>query len=229
MKRAFWAIAVAVGILLQSQSVFADLWGADVGVLMQILQQDIMQLLELKSILQNGNDSLDLIRDINRGINDSLALAQTLGLRIDPGIYRGLKKSNEALNAVESIYGRAVDSPVAIPQRNTDETVAEAISFNNDLNDYTQQLDQVGENIKLYSHEVSPGGAQKLTAESLGVLIHVLNQQIRATGQGLKLQAQALAMENKKDKDHTAQYLKEGQALRTKMMNLNADFSLPRF
>jgi hypothetical protein len=207
----------------------ADMFGADVSVLLQILQQNIAQLAQLKAILQSGDDTLDLLREINRGINDSLALAHTLGIHVDPGLYAGIDEAGQALDMVEQVYGTVADSPLATTQRNTDQTVAEAIAFNNDLHEYTQNLDQVGEEIKSYSHQVSPGGAEKLTAESLGVMIHVLNQQIRATGEGLKLQAQALALQNKREKDMTAQYLKEGDVLKTKMMGLNSSFDLPRF
>lgn len=56
-----------------------------------------------------------------------------------------------------------------------------------------------------------------------------MNQQVRATGQGLKLQAQALAMENKKEKDRTEQFLKEGQQLKIKMQTISANFETPRF
>ena len=81
----------------------------------------------------------------------------------------------------------------------------------------------------MYSHQVSPGGAQKLTAQSLGVMIHVLNQQMRAQGQGLKLQAQAMAIANKKEKDSTAQYLTEGAALKSRFIGLNPEFKVMRF
>jgi hypothetical protein len=230
MRKRIIAILVAVGILLPiPDTAEADLFGADVAVLTQILQQTILQLAELRSILQSGKDTLGLLEEVNRGINDSLHMAETLGIRVDPGIYRELRKVDEAVRAVETIYGRAVDSPIATVQRNTDQTVAEAISFNNELNEYAKKLDDIGEQIKSYSHAVSPGGAAKLTAESLGVLIHVMNQQMRATGQGLKLQAQALAVQNKKEKDQTEQYLKEGRALQERMQNANPTFELPRF
>ncbi|MBK9323726.1 MAG: hypothetical protein IPM97_12425 [Bdellovibrionaceae bacterium] len=38
--------------------------------------------------LQNGQDSLDLLRDINRGLNDSLGLIRTISSNTDPGLYK---------------------------------------------------------------------------------------------------------------------------------------------
>lgn len=229
MKKKILAFIIALAIALPAPKARADMFGGDLAFLAQILQQAILQLAELKSILQSGNDTLGLLQDINRGINDSLRMAETLGVRIDPGIYRDLRQVDSAVRAVEQIYGKTVDSPLATVQRNTDQTAAEAISFNNELNEYTRKVDLIGEEIKSYSHSVSPGGAAKLTAQSLGVLIHVMNQQIRATGQGLKLQAQTMAVQNKKDKNQTEQYLKEGQNLKDRMIAVNPNFQVPRF
>lgn len=230
MKRRFISLIAAVSLLLPAPNVArADLFGGDVAVLTQILANAIQQLAQLRQILKAGNDTLGLLRDVNRGINDSLRMAETLGLRVDPGLYRDLRRIDEAVSSIETLFGRAVDSPLATVQRNTDQTVAEAISFNNELNEYAQRLDRIGEEIKSFSHAVSPGGAAKLTAQSMGVMIHVMNQQIRASGQGLKLQAQALALHNKQEKDKTEQYLKEGEKLKTKMQSLDAKFEAPRF
>jgi hypothetical protein len=230
VKKLICTVFTVLGLVLPApRAARADFWGADVAVLAQILANAVQQLAQLQQILGQSSDTLGLLREINRGINDSLAMAETLGVRIDPGLYRELRGVDQALSTVESVFGPAVDSLVAKVQRNTDQTVAEALTFNNELNDYTQKLDRIGEEIKAYSHSVSPGGAAKLTAQSLGVMIHVLNQQIRATGQGLKLQAHALAVQNKQEKDKTAQYLAEGKKLKAKMKTISAGFETPRF
>lgn len=230
MKKRICAALVVLGLLLPlPEKAQADFWGADLPILAEILANAVQQLAQLQKILNEGEDTLSLLREINRGINDSLQMAETLGLRLDPGLYRELGHVDGAVTMIESVFGRAVNSPIAKVQRNTDQTVAEAITFNNELNSYAAKLDLVGEEIKTFSHAVSPGGAAKLTAQSMGVMIHVMNQQIRATGQGLKLQAQALAIQNKQEKDKTAQYLKEGQVLGKKMRTVSAEFNTPRF
>ena len=52
----------------------ADLFGGDVLVLTQILAQAIAQLQQLKTILKDGQDSLNLMKDVNAGIFDTLKI-----------------------------------------------------------------------------------------------------------------------------------------------------------
>ena len=60
-------ICIFITIFIGSTNVArADLFGGDVAVLVQILAQAIQQLAQLKAILDNGSDTLGLLRDINR-------------------------------------------------------------------------------------------------------------------------------------------------------------------
>lgn len=173
----------------------ADLFGGDVVVLAQILANAVQQLAQLKSILDNGKDNLSLIKDINRGINDSLNLIRTISPNSDPGLYKDWEKVSEALIKIESIYGIVIDSKDSRVQKDTDQSIAEAISLNNSIYKYTKVIDEIGELIKSQSHAVSPGGAAKLTAQSLGVMLNLQNEMLRTQATGLKLQAQALALD----------------------------------
>jgi hypothetical protein len=207
----------------------ADLFGGDVAVLVQILANAIQQLAQLKNILDTGRDNLDLIREINRGINDSLGLAQTIYPDIDPGIYNDWQKVSDAINKLQQIYGIIPANSNQRIYSDTDTQVAEAVALNNSIYEYTKEIDEIGEAVKSYSHQVSPGGAQKLTAQTLGVMLHVLNQNLRAQATGLKLQAQGLALQNKKDKDHSREYLLAAQTLKASMKSQNTNFQSPRF
>lgn len=229
MRKRFITILLSVSLVFMPLGSRADLFGGDVAVLTQILVQAIKQLYELQRIVQSGQDTLNLMRDINRGINDSLRIVDTLGPYIDPGLYKDIKQMTDLIKHIQGSYGEVVDSPDKVPQEDTDRVVAEAISVNNALYNYAKELDQVGETIKKYSHEVSPGGAQKLTAQSLGIMVHVMNQQLRATATGLKLQAQALAVQNKKEKQETGAYLNQAGLLKKMMKKKEVKFEFPRF
>lgn len=207
----------------------ADMFGADVAVLMEILANALKQYIELKNIVENGRDQLDLIREINRGVNDSLRLAQTINPNIDPGIYKDWQNAGDALAKLQSIYGIVTNSPDSKVYSDTDQNVAEAVTLNNDIYKYTKNIDELGDAIKDYSHDVSPGGAQKLTAQTLGVMLQVMNQSLRTQATGLKLQAQTMAVQNKKEKDSTKQYLETANTLRIAMKKEKIQFVAPRF
>jgi hypothetical protein len=207
----------------------ADMFGGDLVYLAQILANALKQLVELKNMVQNGKDQLDLIRDINRGINDSLNLARTVYPNIDPGLYKDWENVNDALNKLQTIYGIVSDSSQARVYRDTDQQIAEAVTLNNDVYKYTQEIDELSEVIKAYSHQTSPGGAQKLTAQTLGVMLQVMNQSLRTQATGIKLQAQSMALVNKKEKDSTKQYLETANTLKVAMKNEKIQFQAPRF
>ncbi len=229
MKKKFISLFVVFSILFgNAGTARADLFGGDVAVLMQILAQAILQLAKLKELMNNANESLDLVKDINKGINDSLNLIRTIDPNVDPGIYKEWEKS-DALKQVQTIYGIPVASPEENVQRDLDRGVAEAVTFNNSYYKYSASLDEIGEQIKSASHSVSPGGAAKLTAEALGLVIQVLNQNLRAQATGLKLHAQELAVQNRKEKLDTKMFLEASSSLRSAMQNQKISFELPEY
>lgn len=205
------------------------MFGGDVAVLMQILSNAVQQLAQLRQMLQTGQDTLSLMQEINRGINDSLSLARTISPDIDPGLYKNWDSVQGALSELQRIYGVAGSSADQKVYQDTDQGVAEAVNLNNSIFDYTKKIDEIGESIKSASHQVSPGGAQKLTAQTLGVVLHVMNQSLRTQGTGLKLQAQVMALQNKKEKDLTREYLSNANALKVAMKSAKTDFKVPRF
>lgn len=229
MKKQILSIMISVSVAFTPLSSRADLFGGDVAVLLQILAQNIQQLVQLKEILSKNRDNLALLQEINRGINDSLYLLKTIGPYIEPGMYGDLKKVEDVLKKFGAVYSEVVESPDALAQRSVDTAIAEAVTMNNAIFDYTKEIDKIGEEIKSYSHSVSPGGAAKLTAQSLGVMLHVMSQQLRAQGTLLKLQAQGIAQSNKKEKDHTAEYLKSANIVSDAMKASNPTFQRPRF
>jgi hypothetical protein len=229
VKRAFFAGALTAAILLTPAPARADLFGGDVAVLTQILAQAIMQLARLREIVGTAQSQFDLLREINRGINDALNLMKTVDPNTDPGIYRDWATVQDALGKLQSIYGDVAQSPEARVQKDMDQAVAEAVTFNNSYYKYTKNLDEIGELIKSQSRVASPGGAQKLTAQAMGLMIQVMNQNLRAQATDLKLKAQGLAVQNKKDKDSTKYLLQTSQDLSKTMKNEKVSFAIPRF
>jgi hypothetical protein len=215
--------------LFLSMPVRADLFGGDILLLTQILANAVQQLSKLQSIIGTAQTNLDLVRQINQGINDSLNLIKKINPNTDPGIYGDWDSVQDALSKLNSIYGEVPDSNEAKIQKDTDTSVAEAISFNNQFYKYTKELDQVGEQIQNQSHAVSPGGAAKLSAQALGLIVQILNQNLRAQSSMLKIHAQEVALNNKQEKAKTKHFLSAGNELETAMKKEAFNTPVPRF
>lgn len=225
MKKMITVFAV-IGVFLVPRT--GNSFG-EVFVLIKILSNAIVQLGQLRGILGTQHDTLSFLREINRGINDSLQLATTIRAGINPGLYGGYTSADQALQEILSIYGGVPASKNEQPQKDMDQSIAEVLTLHQAVHAYTNQVDAVGEQIKAYSHAVSPGGAQKLTAQSLGVVLHVLNESLRTQSTGMKLQAQMMAVENKKEKDWTRHMSDSSLELSQGMKNSNLEFQVPRF
>lgn len=229
MKRSFLILFLSVVLCGPMNVARADLFGGDVAVLTQILAQAIMQLQQLRQLFGTARENLQLIEEINRGINDSLNILRTIDPNIDPGIYKDWTNAAEAIRRLQSIYGVVGTNPDAQAQRDTDQGVAEAITFSNSLYKYTRDFDELSEQIKSASHAVSPGGAQKLTAQTLGLMIQVLNQNLRAQAVTMKVAGLALANENKRNKDESERFIDANRALSGAMKKAKIRFEAPRF
>ena len=229
MKKSILATVTALVIAISPLKAYGDFFGGDLPLLAQLVSNSLEQLAHLQGMLRNGKDNLDLLRQINEGINDSLHLAQTLGPSVDLKLFRDLREVTDAISKLQGLYGRVVESPDSLAQQNSDQAASEALTVGNSMIEYSREIDRVGSEITQFSHQVSPGGAQKLTAQSIGVLLHVMNASLRAQASGLKLQAQRLAQENKKEKDATREYLAASHVLSDALRESAPKFERPRF
>lgn len=228
MKR--WAVILFFSIVtfFSPRPARADLFGADVAVLTQILAQAIQTVLQLKSILETGHDTLNLLRDVNAGVRSGLDLIRIINPRFDPGVFGDLRDPRDVLRALESLYG-------AIPQgasheliESQDQSVAEVISMNRNLFDYANEVDREKDRILFHAGMVSPQGAGKLQNQALAVLIGVTTQLLRTQSQMLKIMAQNMAYENRKEKLSTRSFQENYKGLSNGFNQLPADVKLPK-
>ncbi len=94
-----------------------DFWGGDIPLLIQIVTNTMQQLVQLKEIVGTGSDTLGLLRDVNRGINDSLGIISTIYPNINPGIYKNWGQLDQALRGLTEIYGAVTPSQDARVKR----------------------------------------------------------------------------------------------------------------
>jgi len=193
-------------LLLVPQPSRADIFGGDIAVLVQILANALQQLAQLRQILGTGADSLNLMRDINRGIRDGLAVIQILNPKFNPGLYGDLDTADRVLSAIQDLYGRIPQTGEARLQQAQDRSVSESIAMNGTLFRFADEADGESKRIIAHAQVVSPQGAAKLTAQSLAVLIGVTTQVLRTNSMMLKMMGENMALQNRKEKVQSAQF-----------------------
>ena len=204
-KKRIIAISLCFTLILPKPAK-ADLFGGDVAVLVQILAQTIKQLYELQRIVSTGQDTLSLMRDINRGIRDGLAIIRIVNPKFNPGLYGGLETIDQVQRAIEDLYGAIPQTSEYRLQEAQDKSVSESIAMNGTLFQYADSVDEETKRIIAHAQKVSPQGAGKLTAESLAVLIGVTTQVLRTNSMMLKMMGQNMALSNRKEKLQATQF-----------------------
>jgi hypothetical protein len=197
-------------------------------VLSQILIQSIQTVLQLRTILATGTDTLDLLRDVNSGIRTGLDTIRIINPKFNPGVYGNLSDTDSVLAAVQNIYGtvpHGMDENLMTAQ---DQSVAETISMNRNLYDYADDVDRERDRIIYHAAVVSPQGAGKLQGQALGVLIGVSTQILRTQSQLLKLTAQNMAMQNRREKLSTESFQQNYDGLSKGFSQLPEKVDLPR-
>lgn len=191
----------------------ADLFGGDVAVLTQILAQSIKQLYELRQILKNGSDSLTLMREINQGIRNGLAVIQIINPKFNPGLYGNLDTAERVMAAITDLYGAIPRTSESRLQEAQDRSVAESIAMNGQLFRYADDVDAETRRIIEHAQVVSPQGAGKLTAQSMAILIGVTTQVLRTNSMMLKMMSENMALSNRKEKLQSEQFKSQYEGL----------------
>lgn len=207
LKSKLIPVLIALGVAVYpGNSAKADFWGGDLPLLAQIVANTLQELIRLKQIIDNGKDTLNYMRDINDGIRDAMGILRTLNTTIEPGILSQYKSPADLLGALQNLYGMVPNTEASKLQSMQDESVSEAIVLHNQAFDYAAMVDPEAERIKDYARGVSPAGAGRLTAQSLGVLIHVSNQILRTNAAMLKIMSENLALQNRREKLNSKQF-----------------------
>ncbi|GIL17465.1 MAG: hypothetical protein BroJett040_12160 [Oligoflexia bacterium] len=205
VKKTLIAVVISFSLVLPRPAK-ADLFGGDIAVLVQILAQAIKQLYELQRIVSTGQDTLGLMRVINKGIRDGLAVIRIINPKFNPGLYGGLETVDQVQRAIEDLYGTIPQTSEYRLQEAQDRSVSESIAMNGTLFQYADNVDEETKRIIAHAQRVSPQGAGKLTAESLAVLIGVTTQVLRTNSMMLKMMGQNMALSNRKEKLQATQF-----------------------
>lgn len=185
----------------------ADLFGGDVAVLMQILQENIRHYYQLKQMIKQGQDTEDFLRALNSGLDNSIGLLDSLPIK-DENVLADLKQFKAAIGKVESLYGQIPKSPDEALHLLHDQSVAESLRMANSFKEFSDAQEKNSEIIAVQARQASPKGAARMQAETSAEILRSLSQLIRLNTQMLKLQSEQIAMNNKLAKDNVAGFRK---------------------
>jgi len=222
------AFLLVIILSLSPPPVSAFSFGADIAVLTQILAKAVLQLQQLRQILSAGSSQLDLLREVNEGLDRTVRLIQIVDPKFNPGIYKDWKDINVAIREIKRIYGGVVNTKDKLVQGHVDQIVAEAFSNNAYTYNYAKETQSYGERLHQRSQGSNPKSAQRLTAQSLGVVVGQMSQNLRTQATSVKLQAQAVAVQNRKDKVQSKQVQSARSNLSDTLKNYKPQFEIPK-
>jgi hypothetical protein len=203
---------ISISMMFSSSS-RADFWGGDLPLLAEIVTNTAQELIQLENILGSARDSYSFLKDINEGAKEAMGIMRTLNNTMHAGVLSQYNNPDDILRAIQDIYGMIPETGDAKLEALNDQSVAEAVTLHNQAFQYADLIDPEAERIKDYAQKVSPTGAAKLTAQSLGVLIHVTNQVLRTNAAMLKIMSENLALQNRRTKAESVQFKSEYEGL----------------
>ena len=194
----------------------ADMFGGDIIVLGQILMQAVEEVYKLQSILGNTADTVRLLEEMNRGVKDVLRLAETAHAPLPPGVYEQAKKIDQALWEAKRVYGE-VGTKAPIHTRSNYRSGVEALSISQDAFDYSTYLDQQGTKVKSSAVVADPTAAARLTAETMGVLLHASDHANRLQAKSLELSSNTRLESSAKENAQFESYINTHRKIEDEM------------
>lgn len=229
MGALMWARSSSLFVLLGlffNANLKADFWGGDLLFLTELINTSTQQLTQLQSMVGTGKDTFNYLQEINSGVQEAMSMMNTMNNTLDPGVLSDLQDPTSLLGKVQELYGQIPKTSEANLQQTVDQSVAENIHLHNEAFKYAENVDPEAERIKEYSKTVSPAGAGRLTAQSLGMVIHVLNQILRTNAAILKVQSEQLALMNRKEKLNSAQFKSQYHGLAQAFQKIKPSYGL---
>jgi hypothetical protein len=191
---AIFAAELAVTPVKKAEASF----GAEIPILINILTQAITQVRNLQLIVGTARDTVSILQEMNRGVKEVLRLARTAHVPLPRQVLDMADSIDAATREAESLYGMIPGSaPTYIGA--TYRVGTEGLYMSQDAFEYSAALDVAGERIKESSIVASQASATRLTAESMGVLIHAVSHGNRISAKNLEMTSTARIEEAAKE------------------------------
>lgn len=182
------AALVIAELFLSPYKVANASFGAEIPILIKILAETIQQVRSLQMIIGTTRETAGVLADMNRGVKDVLRLANTAHVPLPPQVFEAAKTLEQATNEVNRIYGSMPGGAPIAAQRGY-QSGTESLYLSQDAFEYSTFLDDKGERIKGSAVLANQASATRLTAESMGVLIHAVSHTNRIEAKSLEILA----------------------------------------
>lgn len=193
-------------------------WGTEIPFLIKIIAETIRQVQALHAIIVTTRQTVGLLEEMNRGVKEVLRLAQTAHIPLPKQVFEAAKNIDDATNEAKRLYGKLPDgSP--IHTRAHFRSGTESLFLSQDAFEYSKFLDGTGERIKSSAIVANQASATRLTAESLGVLLHAVSHSNRIQAKNLEISATNHLAEAAKEGAEFQSFLKTHSAIERGLRN----------
>ncbi|MBK9322400.1 MAG: hypothetical protein IPM97_05510 [Bdellovibrionaceae bacterium] len=185
-------ILILLFAILPFQSAKADIWGADLPLLAEIVFNTLHTMVELEKQSQHMNDEL-------AGIKDRIYRVRTIADLVQPSEWNKWKDPKEALNRLRIVYHTIPKEYRSEKYDNIEYEISRAMNLVSLVRPETATTFKSGKEMERKGADASPGVAQKLTASGVGTLISIESQSQVIQSHITSLLAQMLAEGNEKE------------------------------
>src|SRR4030067_122451 len=170
----------------------ADLWGADLPLLAEIVFNTLHTMMELEKQTSQMEDQLS-------GIKDRIDRIRTISELVKPSSWDRWKDPREALRRLKTIYHTLPKEYQNDKSAQVEDELSKAFNLAARVSNGAQNSFDSGKELEQRGADASPGVAQKLTASGVGTLIALESQTQVIQSQITSLLAQMIAEGNEKE------------------------------
>jgi hypothetical protein len=199
-----------------------------VSYLIKLVEESIRRYYQLQQMIQQGRDAQNYMREINRGLDDSIRLLESLPIR-DENILGQLRTFQRSIAEIEKVYGAVPKSNEAPVQKVNDLAVAESLKMVASANDYAEKQETNAIALESRSWDMSPKGAARMQAQASSQILLTLNQILRMNAQLLKMQSAQAANHNREEKQDVLRFQRFAKEVRTTSKAFSGGIDLPKF
>lgn len=161
-------------------------FGAEIPVLLKILAETIEQVQALQSIIVQTRATVSLLEEMNRGVKEVLKLAETAHVPLPKQVYEQAKSIEDATLEARKVYGVLPGSAPTFAKVHYRSGV-EGLYLSQDAFEYSTLLDEEGRRVKEAALVANTSSATRLSAETLGALLHAVSHTNRLEAKHLEI------------------------------------------